>query len=95
MRDRTIIVDDVPFDVPKNLEALLQSLRILPDAKSGMKFWVDALCINQANTFEKNQQVKLMKSIYSKAFAVVVWLGGSTDDSGKAIDFMQASIDSF
>lgn len=94
VRDQTIILDGVPFDVPRNLEALLQSLRSLPHAKSGMKFWVDALCIDQANTLERNQQVKLMKSIYSKAFAVVVWLGGSADDSGKAIDFM-ASINQF
>ncbi|KUJ13791.1 uncharacterized protein LY89DRAFT_147261 [Mollisia scopiformis] len=94
VRDRTIVIDDVPFDVPKNLEALLQSLRTLPDAKSGMKFWGDALCINQDNTSERNHQVKLMKSIYSKAFAIIVWLGGSTDDSGEAIDFM-ASITQF
>jgi hypothetical protein len=88
VRDRTIIVDGIPFDVPTNLEALLQSLRTLPDVKSGMKFWVDALCINQNDTSERNHQVRFMKSIYSKAFAVIVWLGSSMDGSAKAIDFM-------
>ncbi|PVH69950.1 hypothetical protein DL98DRAFT_149793 [Cadophora sp. DSE1049] len=35
-----------------------------------------------------------MKTIYSKAFAVIVWLGDAANDSGKAIDFM-ASITQF
>jgi hypothetical protein len=49
---------------------------------------VDALCINQSDFNEKNHQVKLMQSIYSKAFAVIVWLGDAADDSDKAIRFI-------
>jgi hypothetical protein len=78
------------FDVPKILEALLQRLRRLLDAKSGMKFWVDALCINQSDVNGKNHQVKLMQTIYSKAFAVFVWLGDAADDSDKAIEFISS-----
>lgn len=37
--------------------------------------WVDAICINQADIDERNQQVRLMRQIYEKAEAVVVWLG--------------------
>lgn len=40
--------------------------------------WIDALCINQRNISEKNQQVKLMLQIYQKARSVPVWLGMPT-----------------
>ena len=37
--------------------------------------WVDAVCINQADTNERNAQVAIMKYIYSNATQVVIWLG--------------------
>jgi hypothetical protein len=37
--------------------------------------WVDAICINQDDIEERNRQVKLMAFIYSRALAVLVWLG--------------------
>lgn len=39
------------------------------------KLWIDALCINQADEVEKNEQVNLMGDIYSGAQQVLVWLG--------------------
>lgn len=38
-------------------------------------FWIDAICINQADRIEKAIQIPLMGDIYSKASAVIVWLG--------------------
>ncbi|KAI0156472.1 heterokaryon incompatibility protein-domain-containing protein [Xylariaceae sp. FL1272] len=40
-----------------------------------INLWVDAVCINQANTDERNQQVFLMSFIYSRAIKVVSWIG--------------------
>ncbi|KAI0142238.1 heterokaryon incompatibility protein-domain-containing protein [Xylariaceae sp. FL1272] len=37
--------------------------------------WVDALCIDQNNLMERNQQVAMMDTIYSNAVVVIVWLG--------------------
>ncbi|KAM7215381.1 Heterokaryon incompatibility protein (HET) domain containing protein [Rhypophila decipiens] len=37
--------------------------------------WADAICINQRDTDEVNQQVNMMDRIYSQASKVVVWLG--------------------
>ncbi|PQE26581.1 heterokaryon incompatibility -domain-containing protein [Rutstroemia sp. NJR-2017a BBW] len=88
IREKEIYVNGTLFQVPKNLEALLRKLRALPDSRTGMKFWVDALCINQDNIEERNNQVKLMNSIYTQAFAVIVWLGEDLHESEKAIDFM-------
>ena len=40
--------------------------------------WADAICINQGDVLEKNHQVQYMKSIYSNAKRVVIWLGLKT-----------------
>jgi hypothetical protein len=90
VRERKVVINQEVLEVPKNLEALLQRIRRLPDAKSGMKVWIDAVCINQSDIHEKNHQVKLMQTIYTKAFAVVVWLGEGTEEGAKAIEFVSS-----
>lgn len=37
--------------------------------------WIDALCINQPNITERNQQVAMMGRIYRQSEGVVIWLG--------------------
>ncbi|KAK4155829.1 heterokaryon incompatibility protein-domain-containing protein [Chaetomidium leptoderma] len=44
--------------------------------------WIDALCINQADTAEKNAQVPLMSRIYRQAEQVPIWLGPENDRGG-------------
>ncbi len=36
--------------------------------------WIDALCINQKDTRERNGQVAMMGHIYSRAYRVLIWL---------------------
>jgi hypothetical protein len=43
--------------------------------------WVDALCINQINVQERNNQVAIMGKIFHHATKVLVWLGEAADDS--------------
>ena len=88
MREKSLIIDGLPFMVPKTVNAVLRRLRDLPEAKSGMKFWIDAICIDQDNTPEKNYQVNLMWNIYATAFSVVAWLGECEDGSETVIDYM-------
>ncbi|KAH0558512.1 hypothetical protein GP486_004829 [Trichoglossum hirsutum] len=45
------------------------------DPKGPAIFWADAICINQEDTLEKNHQIPLMRSIYSKAREVLVYVG--------------------
>src|SRR5205085_4347622 len=52
-------------------------------------FWVDALCIDQNNTVEKNSQVAKMKDIYERSTKIVVWLGYEDDDSNLAMDTIE------
>jgi hypothetical protein len=37
-------------------------------------FGIDSVCINQSDTFERSQQVQVMRQIYSKATSVVAWV---------------------
>jgi hypothetical protein len=43
--------------------------------------WIDAICINQKDDFEKATQVSLMGQIYSRCKETIVWLGVPDDYS--------------
>jgi len=50
--------------------------------------WVDALCINQADTAERNNQVSQMADIYSGSKEVFVWLGEGNEFTDRGMDFL-------
>ncbi|KAM0425499.1 hypothetical protein ACHAPT_009288 [Fusarium lateritium] len=72
-----IIVDGLRTSVTKNLHSALTHLR---DSHRERTLWVDALCINQDDPEERDEQVTKMGSIYSRARKVVVWLGEQTKE---------------
>lgn len=41
--------------------------------------WIDHVCINQDDKFEKSHQVRRMRMIFEKAYEVVAWLGPDYD----------------
>jgi len=84
--DGRVVVNGTLCHVHQNLEAALRRLRALPETEHGMKYWIDALCINQKNIPERNAEVKRMRKIYERAWSVVVWLGEGTEDHDKACD---------
>lgn len=45
----------------------------------GTLLWIDAICIDQNNTAERNHQVQQMGRIYSAAKTVLVWLGNDLE----------------
>lgn len=53
--------------------------------------WVDAICINPdiSQSDERNHQIPMMPSIYEDACRVCLWLGNASNDSDKAITFME------
>ncbi|KAI4859980.1 heterokaryon incompatibility protein-domain-containing protein [Hypoxylon rubiginosum] len=76
--------------VTRNLYSALRSLRY-PDRERTL--WVDALCINQDDTDERNHQVKLMGQIYSSAKCVVAWLGKARPRDSDIIRFVTVASD--
>ncbi|KAI1368213.1 heterokaryon incompatibility protein-domain-containing protein [Xylaria arbuscula] len=56
------------------------AVRRLRDSQKLRVMWIDAICINQEDVMERNEQVKRMGVIYRKALRVVVWLGPTSPD---------------
>jgi hypothetical protein len=50
--------------------------------------WADAICINQGNIEERNQQVQTMTRIYQQAIEVAIWLGPEADNSNMALELL-------
>lgn len=77
-----IIINKTPVQVTTNLESALRHLR----DKGYTCFWVDAICINQQDDDEKNQQLVWMGSIYRRAKVVEAWIGEEDNDSDGVFD---------
>jgi hypothetical protein len=75
----------VPWPVTRNLEEALRALR-LPDRDRLL--WVDALCINQSNTIERGQQVRLMALIYRACVRDLLWLGPENESVRRAMELI-------
>lgn len=72
----TIVCNDAPVEVTKNLhEALGQLCPQFPDRV----LWVDSLCINQNDSAEKAGQVAMMGEVFAAACNVICWLGPADD----------------
>jgi hypothetical protein len=70
--------------ITENLHSALLAIRNSGERRGTKLLWVDALCINQPDLEERDSQVKMMRDIYKRASATVVWLGGTTEESEKA-----------
>jgi hypothetical protein len=79
-----IFVCGKAMQVKPNLEHALINLR---REKRHRVIWVDAICINQSNVFEKNQQVPRMRIIYENATRVLIWIGRAHEDQDELLDW--------
>jgi hypothetical protein len=68
---RTVSLNGCYFDVGPNLHNALLYMR---NGLSGW-FWIDAICINQPNIVERNEQVSEMTQTYANATFVASWVG--------------------
>jgi hypothetical protein len=81
-----ITVDGTVFLATKNLKLALQYIR---EAHRDIVLWVDALCINQNDTDERNNQVPLMGTLYSEAKEVIIWLGEADETTDGLVRVVQ------
>lgn len=70
-----ILIDNRPFQVRRNLWEFLNMAR--ENEEAAIIYWIDALCIDQLKTSERNHSVAQMGEIYSRAACVYVWLGAN------------------
>ncbi|KAH6667995.1 heterokaryon incompatibility protein-domain-containing protein [Halenospora varia] len=91
---KSIILEGHLFPVTANLHSAMLRLRNLTrdeGAKGTIvpsSWWIDAICIDQSNIEERNEQVMLMTRIYKKSSGVHIWLGESADNSDLAMDLV-------
>ncbi|KAL9108153.1 MAG: hypothetical protein Q9227_007007 [Pyrenula ochraceoflavens] len=82
-----IEVNGCRLSVRQNLWRYLDMARQTPKLCT-TALWVDAICINQDNIQERNEQVAVMGEIYAGAERVVVWLGSGNAVLEKTIEFL-------
>lgn len=76
-----IVLNGSRMAVTKNLESALRHLRdsSTPEVQR-LPVWVDAICINQDDLKERNEQVRIMRHVYRKAHRVISYLGDGDVD---------------
>jgi hypothetical protein len=67
----TITINNHPIVVRQSCHDALHTMRL---HHPNLPLWIDALCINQTDTHEKNHQVALMGTIYHAATSVAACL---------------------
>jgi hypothetical protein len=76
-----IIINGRKMKITANLEMALRDVR----NEHAVPYWVDAICINQADPDEKAHQIRHMRYIYEKADGVRVWLGDTNEQIEEAM----------
>lgn len=90
--DYMMTLDDSIIRTRENLWLALGHLQL---ANKPRVLWVDAICINQQDTKERNHQVTQMGQIYQQANRVIAWLGPSDKSSAVAIGTIAETADRF
>lgn len=85
MRHILVGLEEKIMRVSASLESALRALR---DSKKPIWVWADAVSINQQDSSEKADQVRLMTRIYERAKSVAIWLGPRSADSDLGMELI-------
>ena len=72
--------------ITPNVDAMLRHYR---HGELEHCLWIDAICLNQSNMPEKNQQIPQMAWIYRLALRVLIWLGEDDETAQTGIKLVQ------
>jgi hypothetical protein len=78
-----LFLDGLEVGITANLSAALRDIR---DIKKTHTLWVDAVCIDQRNTAERNKQVAMMQTIYTGANNTIIYLGSLNPSARTVIE---------
>ena len=65
----TVNIDGATLPITESLDSAIRHLR---HSAEPIVIWIDQICINQSDDYEKSDQVKMMARIYSKAEQVLI-----------------------
>lgn len=68
---------------------VIDALRRLRHVDKERRIWIDQICINQSDMFERQVQIRLMRFIYCASRKVVVWLGRDDANSATAFNMLE------
>jgi hypothetical protein len=77
-----ILIRGSYLGVTESVNAILNAL--IPTAGSRY-LWIDFVCINQKDAFEKDSQIPLMRKIYGEALQVIAFIGDGPDHDGELV----------
>jgi hypothetical protein len=86
-RSRLITVNNEAMFITTSLDPALRHLR---DAHRTRLVWADAICINQNDPEERNQQVKQMGWVYRQANHTIIYLGEGTPETSLFLGTLQS-----
>ncbi|PVH87693.1 HET-domain-containing protein, partial [Cadophora sp. DSE1049] len=81
-----ITIDSYSMSVNPALHIALSHLRYSTEPRI---LWVDAVCINQEDLKEREEQVTQMRLVYSCARRVLAWLGEEYESSDAAMSLLE------
>lgn len=81
-----IFINGLKYETHQNLHHFLKCVVEL--GESNTWFWIDQICIDQANDLERNAVVQQMDMIYQSADSVRIWLGERTNESDLAFEVL-------
>lgn len=88
----SIVCDGRLLKVTSNLRDALRMLNSSTNPTQGSQspsyYWIDAICMDQSNIAERNDQVARMASVFERATGVVVWLGKEDEFIADALQTM-------
>lgn len=79
--------------ITESLFNALKDIRHANPRDGSRAIWADAICINQKDIEERQQQVNLMGRIYRNATRVITYIGPEADNSSLGIDFAYELMD--
>jgi hypothetical protein len=80
-----VVVDGAAIPTAWNLTRALEYLRDFARSEP-LRIWIDAVCIDQNNIEERNEQVAMMRTLYHNASCVRIWINEpSLDEQSAAV----------
>jgi len=87
-RTHPMIIDGKTFHITASLDSALRRLR---DPVRKRQIWADAICNNQNDIEERNQEVGQMGSVYATAEHTVIYLGEGSPETYFLLNRLQST----
>lgn len=85
---KTILVDGKKLEITATLHSALLHIRLKNDPA---RLWADAICINQSDVEERNQQVRQMGAVYACASHTIIYFGSPTPEAELFLETLRQS----